>query len=147
MSKKNYVFPPGACPSNPQRDGGQDGAGEEGEGRKRVFLSLLSRPLIKHWPPNVSFSPLLRAWVRKTDADLEAAAKAAQLEEDREIPILPYSSLFILSSNNKWVRTGGLWHTGSSGRNLKDKGLFKVLRGRIKTMKKSLAWCWVLMNL
>ena len=42
---------------------------------------------------------------------------------------------------------GGLWHTGSSRRNLKDKGLFKVLRGRIKTMKKSLAWCWVLKNL
>ena len=42
-----------------------------------------------------------RAWVKKTDADLEAAAKAAQAEEDKEIPILPYSSLFILSSNNK----------------------------------------------
>ena len=120
---------------------------EKREKEENEYSSLSSRPLIKHWLPNVSFSLLLRAWVRKTDADLEAAAKAAQLEEDREIPILPYSSLFILSSNNKWVRTGGLWHTGSSGRNLKDKGLFKVLRGRIKTMKKSLAWCWVLKNL
>jgi hypothetical protein len=27
--------------------------------------------------------------------------KAAQAEEDKDIPILPYSSLFILSSNNK----------------------------------------------
>merc|ERR1719458_1235787 len=55
------------------------------------------------------------AWVRKTDADLEAAAKAAQLEEDREIPILPYSSLFILSSNNNirklihWIVTKKLF--------------------------------------
>merc|ERR1719483_1270149 len=43
------------------------------------------------------------AWVKKTDADLEAAAKVAQAEEDKEIPILPYSSLFILSSNNKYT--------------------------------------------
>jgi hypothetical protein len=27
--------------------------------------------------------------------------QAAQAEEDKDIPILPYSSLFILSSNNK----------------------------------------------
>ena len=43
----------------------------------------------------------LRAWVKKTDSELEAAAKAAQAEEDKDIPILPYSSLFILSSENK----------------------------------------------
>ena len=42
-----------------------------------------------------------RAWVKKTDSELEAAAKAAQAEEDKDIPILPYSSLFILSSENK----------------------------------------------
>ena len=38
--------------------------------------------------------------MKKTDAELEAAAKAAQAEEDKDVPILPYSSLFILSSNN-----------------------------------------------
>ena len=42
-----------------------------------------------------------RAWVKKTDSELEAAARAAQAEEDKDIPILPYSSLFILSSENK----------------------------------------------
>ena len=99
---KKSMFFPGACPCNPERDSRQDGAGEKGEGRKRVFLSPLSTfHQTEYTLPSVSFSLLLRAWVRKTDADLEAAAKAAQLEEDREIPILPYSSLFILSSNNK----------------------------------------------
>lgn len=39
--------------------------------------------------------------MKKTDAELEAAAKAAQADEDKDIPILPYSSLFVLSSNNK----------------------------------------------
>ena len=46
-------------------------------------------------------SPHFRAWVKKTDSELEAAARAAQAEENKDIPILPYSSLFILSSENK----------------------------------------------
>ena len=45
--------------------------------------------------------PHFRAWVKKTDSELEAAARAAQAEENKDIPILPYSSLFILSSENK----------------------------------------------
>ena len=102
LESKNLLFPPGARPCNPERDSRQDGAWEKGEGRKRVLLSpLFTFHQTECWLPNVWFSLVLRAWVRKTDADLEAAAKAAQLEEDREIPILPYSSLFILSSNNK----------------------------------------------
>ena len=52
-----------------------------------IYSSVISLP-----PP-----PLLpRAWVRKTDADLEAAARAAQAEEDKEVPILPYSSSLLL---------------------------------------------------
>ena len=75
----------------------------EKEENEWVSITLCSHySLTFQWKQyQLTESFLLRAWVRKTDADLEAAAKAAQLEEDREIPILPYSSLFILSSNNK----------------------------------------------
>ena len=41
------------------------------------------------------------AWAKKTDTDLEAATLAA-LDEKEEIPIIPYSSLFILSSENRY---------------------------------------------
>ena len=40
------------------------------------------------------------AWAKKTDTDLEAVTLAA-LDEKEEIPIIPYSSLFILSSENR----------------------------------------------
>ena len=40
------------------------------------------------------------AWAKKTDLDQEVT-KAVVEEEKEEIPIIPYSSLFILSSENK----------------------------------------------
>merc|ERR1719483_1795196 len=42
------------------------------------------------------------AWAKKTDTDLEAVTLAA-LDEVEEIPIIPYSSLFILSSENRYT--------------------------------------------
>ena len=40
------------------------------------------------------------AWAKKTDLDQEVT-KVVVEEEKEEIPIIPYSSLFILSSENK----------------------------------------------
>ena len=59
--------------------------------------NLVSNPNLILFTSSLHF----RAWVKKTDSELEAAARAAQAEEDKDIPILPYSSLFILSSENK----------------------------------------------
>ena len=40
---------------------------------------------------------LFRAWVRKTDADLEAAAKAAMAKEDEEVTSgAPFTPLILL---------------------------------------------------
>ena len=43
---------------------------------------------------------MLSAWAKKADVDTEGALLAA-LDTKEEIPIIPYSSLFILSSENK----------------------------------------------
>ena len=43
---------------------------------------------------------MVSAWAKKADVDTEGALLAA-LDSKEEIPIIPYSSLFILSSENK----------------------------------------------
>ena len=43
---------------------------------------------------------MVSAWAKKADVDTEGALLAA-LDTKEEIPIIPYSSLFILSSENK----------------------------------------------
>ena len=40
------------------------------------------------------------AWAKKTEA-VDESVKMASFDEVEEIPIIPYSSLFILSSENK----------------------------------------------
>ena len=40
------------------------------------------------------------AWAKKTDV-VDEKEQLAMIEEKEEIPIIPYSSLFILSSENK----------------------------------------------
>ena len=43
---------------------------------------------------------MLSAWAKKADVDTEGALLVA-LDSKEEIPIIPYSSLVILSSENK----------------------------------------------
>ena len=49
---------------------------------------------------NFHYFEICSAWAKKADTDLEAATLAA-LDTKEEIPIIPYSSLFILSSENR----------------------------------------------
>ena len=48
-----------------------------------------------------SLTSCFSAWAKKADVDTEGALLAA-LDTKEEIPIIPYSSLFILSSENKY---------------------------------------------
>ena len=57
----------------------------------------MSKKVLK---PGLLLFRVFWAWAKKTDTNLEGATLAA-LDEKEEIPIIPYSSLFILSSDNR----------------------------------------------
>ena len=58
-----------------------------------------------------SLTSCFSAWAKKADVDTEGALLAA-LDTKEEIPIIPYSSLFILSSENKYDNSDDLYIIG-----------------------------------
>ena len=60
------------------------------------ILSLITDVLGLPFPKFYHFS----AWAKKADTSETEGALLAALDEKEEIPILPYSSLFIFSSEN-----------------------------------------------
>ena len=121
QSKKEMF--PGACPCHLKWDSGQDGTGEKGEGGKRVILNHFSNYQSNFLTPSTSelgFGRRTQTWRRRPrQLSLRRIERSQSLSLHHlsylfsivqvsllisnlvQVPILPYSSLFILSSNNK----------------------------------------------
>ena len=121
-NSKKEMFP-GACPCHLKWDSGQDGTGEKGEGGKRVILNHFSNYQSNFLTPSTSelgFGRRTQTWRRRPrQLSLRRIERSQSLSLHYlsyffsiiqvsllisnliQVPILPYSSLFILSSNNK----------------------------------------------
>ena len=126
QSKKEMF--PGACPCHLKWDSGQDGTGEKGERGKRVILNLFSyydhqsivAPFLTLSTSELGFGRRTQTWRRRPrQLSLRRIERSQSLSLHHlsylfsiiqvsllisnliQVPILPYSSLFILSSNNK----------------------------------------------
>ena len=127
QSKKEMF--PGACPCHLKWDSGQDGTGEKGEGGKRVILNHFSyhqhqskvAPFLTPSTSELGFGRRTQTWRRRPRQLSWRRTERSQslslfiiflicffiiqvsllISNLIQVPILPYSSLFILSSNNK----------------------------------------------
>ena len=121
QSKKEMF--PGACPCHLKWDSRQDGTGEKGEGGKRVILNHFSNYQSNFLTPSTSelgFGRRTQTWRRRPRQLSWRRIERSQslslhhlsylfsiiqvsllISNLIQVPILPYSSLFILSSNNK----------------------------------------------
>ena len=126
QSKKEMF--PGACPCHLKWDSGQDGTGEKGERGKRVILNHFSyyqhqsqvAPFLTPSTSELGFARQMQTWRRQPrQLSWRRIERSGSLTLHYlsylfpivqvsliisnliQVPILPYSSLFILSSNNK----------------------------------------------
>ena len=84
-----------------------------------------------------SLTSCFSAWAKKADVDTEGALLAA-LDTKEEIPIIPYSSLFILSSENKYENNNN--NNDNNDDPKKNLRLFLILSSESKYTLWVISW-------